>query len=157
PGIAAPARPSDGRTRAGARPYGGWVLRADDRDATATTAARYDGVDRPAPLVTDRWVRRLQQDLAALGFLASDAVDGAYDMITYWAVLEFQTYARRERAAVEPAGATATQHADRLRPVDVPEAERYRGPVSGMADAPTQAAVRHWVDRRWRRPGPCPG
>ncbi|MGK5671229.1 peptidoglycan-binding protein [Micromonospora sp. URMC 106] len=133
-------------------PYGGWVLRADDRDATATTKARYDGAERPASLVTDQWVRRLQQDLATLGFLAPDAVDGAYGMVTYWAVLEFQTYARRERAAVEPAGATAPRYSDRLQPVDVPEAERYLGPVSGMADLATQVAIKRWLDKRWRSP-----
>ncbi|MFG3700466.1 peptidoglycan-binding protein [Micromonospora sp. NPDC047620] len=133
-------------------PYGGWNLRADDRDATATAKARYDGLERPADLVKDRWVTRLQQDLATLGFLAPAEVDGVYGLLTYWAVLEFQTYARRERAAVEPAGATAPRYSDRLQPVDVPEAERYLGPVSGMADLATQVAIKHWLDKRWRSP-----
>ncbi|GAA2216579.1 peptidoglycan-binding protein [Micromonospora olivasterospora] len=135
-------------------PYGGWVLRPDDRDATATAKARYDGIERPAELApaTDRWVTRLQQDLATLGFLAPDAADGTYGIVTYWAVREFQAYARRERAATEPAGATATRYSDRLRPVDVPEAQRYLGPVSGVADLATQVAMKHWLNQRWRCP-----
>ncbi|MBO4206406.1 peptidoglycan-binding domain-containing protein [Micromonospora echinofusca] len=132
-------------------PYGGFVLRYDDRDATAGGKARYDGADRPAEVVTEPWVARLQADLATLGFGAAQT-PGRYDAATWWAVREFQTYARRDRVAHEPADATATRYSDRLVPVDVPEAERYLGPVSGVADLATQVAVRHWRDRRWRCP-----
>ncbi|WP_433280671.1 peptidoglycan-binding protein [Micromonospora sp. CA-244673] len=133
-------------------PYGGFVLRAGDQDATGSALARYDGVERPAKLVTERWVSRLQHDLATLGFHTPGATDGSYGLITYWAVREFQAYARRERAAVEPAGATAPRWSDRLQPVDVPESERYLGPVSGVADLATQVAIKHWLDKRWRCP-----
>ncbi|SBT40365.1 peptidoglycan-binding domain-containing protein [Micromonospora auratinigra] len=135
-----------------APPYGGFVLRPDDRDATATAKARYDGVERPAELVTERWVSRLQHDLAELGFRAPDETDGEYGLRTYWAVREFQAYARQDRTAVEPADATATRWSDRLQPVDVPQDERYLGPVSGVADLATQVAVRHWLKKRWRCP-----
>jgi peptidoglycan hydrolase-like protein with peptidoglycan-binding domain len=135
-----------------APPYGGFVLRPDDHDAASSAKAHYDGVDRPADLVTDRWVSQLQHDLATLGFLTPDETDGEYGILTYWAVREFQTYARRERTAVEPAGATAPRYSDRLQPVDVPEAERYLGPISGVADLATQVAIKHWLNKRWRCP-----
>ncbi|MFF3855728.1 peptidoglycan-binding protein [Micromonospora sp. NPDC002575] len=131
-------------------PYG-YVLRPDDHDARSGGKAHYDGVDRPATLVTDRWVTRLQADLATLGF-GPARVPGEFDSTTYWAVREFQTYARAERVAHEPAEATATRYSDRLAAVDVPEAERYLGPVSGIADLATQLAIRHWLDKRWRCP-----
>ncbi|MDH6466241.1 peptidoglycan hydrolase-like protein with peptidoglycan-binding domain [Micromonospora sp. A200] len=133
-------------------PYGGWLLRPDDRDATATAKARYDGVDLPAALVTERWVSRLQHDLATLGFLTPGEIDGVYGIVTYWAVREFQTYARIARTAVEAAGSTAPRWSDRLQPVDVPEAERYLGPVSGVADLATQVAMKRWLQKRWRCP-----
>ncbi|MFE9654684.1 peptidoglycan-binding protein [Micromonospora sp. NPDC006431] len=133
-------------------PYGGYVLQPDDHDATTSAKAHYDGVERPAELVTDRWVSRLQHDLATLGFRTPGETDGTYGIVTYWAVREFQAYARRERAAIEPAGATAPRWSDRLQPVDVPEADRYLGPISGVADLATQVAIQHWLDKRWRCP-----
>ncbi|MFJ6197451.1 peptidoglycan-binding protein [Micromonospora sp. NPDC092111] len=131
-------------------PYG-YVLRFDDHDARSGGKAHYDGADRPANLVTDRWVTRLQADLATLGF-APARDPGEFDSTTYWAVREFQTYARADRVAHEPAEATATRYSDRLAAVDVPAAERYLGPVSGVADLATQLAIRHWLDKRWRCP-----
>ncbi|MFI1195131.1 hypothetical protein ACH4T9_17965 [Micromonospora sp. NPDC020750] len=131
-------------------PYG-YVLRPDDHDARSGAKAHYDGADRPPALVTDRWVTRLQADLATLGF-GPARNPGEFDSTTYWAVREFQTYARAARVAHEPAEAPATRYSDRLAPVDVPEAERYPGPVTGVADLATQLAVRHWLDKRWRCP-----
>ncbi|MGW0434949.1 peptidoglycan-binding protein [Micromonospora sp. NPDC003197] len=133
-------------------PYGGYVLRYGDRDASGTTKARYDAVERPANLVTDTWVAKLQADLATLGFTTAGATSGEYGVRTYWAVREFQTYARAERAAHEPEGRTDTRYSDRLEPVDVPEAERYLGPISGVADLATQVAIKHWLTKRWRCP-----
>ncbi|MFD2767184.1 hypothetical protein [Micromonospora eburnea] len=132
-------------------PYGGYLLERDDHDATAGEQARYGGADRPADLVTENWVGRLHADLATLGFDQQPAL-GRYDAHTYRAVREFQTYARSGWAAREPAGATAPRYSDRLEPVEVPEAERYHGPIHGVADLPTQVAIQHWLEKRWRAP-----
>ncbi|GAB3154411.1 hypothetical protein GCM10027290_48860 [Micromonospora sonneratiae] len=130
-------------------PYGGYVLRTGDYDARSTKTC-YDGVERP--LVTDNWIAKLQADLATLRFLPPGVTTGEFDRRTYWAVREFQTYARGERVAHEPADRTDARYSDRLQPVDVPEADRYLGPVSGVADLATQVAIKHWLTQRWRCP-----
>ncbi|WP_329101017.1 hypothetical protein OG792_19900 [Micromonospora sp. NBC_01699] len=140
-------------------PYGGYVLHPDDRDAedpdpenpAKPKPARYGGVDRPAEPVIEKLVDRLQSELAELGF-DHQPKPGEYDLHTYWAVREFQTHARADRVAYERPGDTAARYSDRLEPVEVPEAERYLGPIHGFADLPTQVAIKHWLDKRWRAP-----
>ncbi|MFD0688108.1 peptidoglycan-binding protein [Actinomadura fibrosa] len=130
-------------------PYG-FVLREFDHDANASGPAVYDGLRRPAVLTAGKVVEKLQKDLLELGFLAPSGFYGTYDTETVRAVREFQTYARRSRAAREDGN--AARYSDRLHPVDVPDADRYVGPVSGVADLPTQLTIAKWKRNRWRCP-----
>ncbi|GGV36727.1 hypothetical protein GCM10010182_71140 [Actinomadura cremea] len=131
-------------------PYG-FVLREGDHDAGASRPAVYDGLKRPASVAAAAVVERLQKDLLELGFLAPQPFYDSYDTDTVRAVREFQTYARRSRAARDT-GVPAARYSDRLEPVDVPEADRYTGPIGGVADLPTQLAIARWKRNRWRCP-----
>ncbi|MES9608746.1 peptidoglycan-binding protein [Actinomadura sp. NPDC000929] len=131
-------------------PYG-FVLREYDHDARGGDEAVYDGLRRPASVSAGTAVERLQKDLAELGFGAPPPRYGTYDTDTVRMVREFQTYARRARAARDT-GVAAARYSDRLEPVDVPDADRYVGPASGVADLPTQLAIARWKRNRWRCP-----
>ncbi|MBK8907877.1 MAG: peptidoglycan-binding protein [Rhodospirillales bacterium] len=112
------------------RRYGGEILRRGSAD--------------------DNAVRRLQRDLAELGFTVVGPADGCFGRFTAWAVREFQAYAALAQVAVE-SPRRATIYADGLTPVATGP-NRYAGPISGVVDAATGEALQHWLDSRWRCP-----
>lgn len=94
--------------------------------------------------------QRLQRDLHELGFRLVGEPSGTFGRLTYWALREFQIYAAMDQVAKEDA-AQETVYADRLSAVPT-GAQRYDGPISGVANAGTRAALEHWLDSRWRCP-----
>jgi len=130
--------------------YGGFDLRRGDRDRRPTgEPAIRGGTERPDE--DAEHVLRLQRDLQELGFMVVGGADGDFLRRTQWAVREFQIYARMERAAREDAASAAARYSDRLSPVAT-GGDRYAGPVSGVVNAATRAAIRHWLAERWRCP-----
>lgn len=119
---------TSGRSRS--ERYGGTVLRRGGADEDA--------------------VRRLQRDLAELGFTVVGPADGYFGRFTAWAVREFQAYAAMAQVAVESPRRAAI-YADGLSPVST-ASRRYAGPISGVVDAATGDALQHWLDSRWRCP-----
>lgn len=96
-------------------------------------------------------VADLQRDLRTLGFLLAPEPDGEFGLETQWAVREFQIYAKMERVAREDTASEATAYADRLSQVPTGK-HRYTGPVSGVVNAATRAALKHWLKESWRCP-----
>lgn len=99
----------------------------------------------PAP------VAELQRNLRTLGFLLAPEPHGVFDMWTEWAVREFQLYAKMELVAREDTSSQAPEYVDRLSQVPT-GAHRYSGPVSGVVNAQTRAAIAHWLKESWRCP-----
>jgi len=99
----------------------------------------------PAPVAS------LQRDLHALGFLLAPEPNGVFDLKTEWAVREFQIYAKMDRVAREDTTSQAPEYGDRLSQVPT-GAHRYSGPVSGVVNAQTRAALEHWLKESWRCP-----
>jgi hypothetical protein len=105
-------------------------------------------------------VARLRRDLRELGYhLIPDPTggdgDNRFDQPLVAAVRAFQAYARRARVArLVPLSNPANPLVKRLEVVNVPEAERYHGPVSGVVDRETAALIEHWLSmpRFWRCP-----
>jgi|GEM_PF-734735 len=136
--------------------YGGYALRRGDRD----DQLRYAGAARSAasgervPAAGETpFVRRLQDDLVALGFAVVGAPDGQFGRTTEWALREFQFYARLPLTARESdAPGAPADYLGRLAQVAVAEADRYTGPISGVANQATQAAIQRWLANRWRCP-----
>lgn len=134
--------------------YGGYQLRRDDRD----DQRRYAGAVRstangervPAAGETP-FVQKLQEDLRTLGFTVISTPDGQFGRTTEWAVREFQFYAGLPLTAREAEGA-AGDYTSRLSQVSVPEANRYAGQISGVANEATHAALQRWLANRWRCP-----
>ena len=138
--------------------YNDFDLKRDDSDAES----RWGGQARPAAsatvasgpgntLSTASPVADLQRDLRTLGFLLAPEPDGQFKLTTECAVREFQIYAKMERVAREYTTSTASAYADRLSQVAT-GAHRYAGPVSGVVNAETRAALEHWLKESWRCP-----
>jgi hypothetical protein len=136
--------------------YGGYNLQRGDADATL----RYGGSVRSAasgqvvPAAgTVPFVRQLQRDLAELGFAVVGADDGSFGRNVGWAVREFQIYASGAFVAQEAATPAAPAgYVDRLAQAPLPAAQRYGGPISGVVNAATRAAIQRWLANRWRCP-----
>ena len=109
--------------------------------------------DRDAPGAGAHPVGRLQQDLRELGFRIVPPPTGSFDLHTEWGVREFQIYARMSHVAEENGSAAMAQrpYLERLRQVAT-GADRYTGPVSGVVNQETRAALQHWLNNRWRCP-----
>lgn len=134
-------------------------LQRDDDDAER----RWSGVVRGAvgaataasgptsSLAMTSPVADLQRDLRGVGILLGPEPSGTFDVATEWAVREFQCYARMTTVAVEGPPGSAPEYVDRLSPVAT-GTHRYAGPVSGVANAATRAALAHWIGARWRVP-----
>lgn len=124
-----------------------------------------------APPAVPRHVRDLQSDLRTLGFSIVGAPSGDFDRATRWAVREFQIYAKMETVARVRPGAAAnlrrgahevaaelgydatSQQSEYVASLEaVANAARYRGPVSGVVNADTRAALDHWLANNWRCP-----
>jgi RHS repeat-associated protein len=136
--------------------YGNYNLHRGDRDAgyvyegTARTAAA--GHALPAA-GEPGFVRQLQDDLRRLGFrLIDTAENGTFGRTTEWAVREFQVYARMTHGAQEAVAPAPAAYLERLSQVEIEEEARYSGPVSGVVNASTRAALARWLENRWRCP-----
>ena len=135
--------------------WGDYDLIRGDRDSEPRWAGATrsdDAGDRmPAP-GTDAFVRRLQNDLRECGFLLLGTPDGTFGRATEWAVREFQLYAKMAAVAQEVApGPTAPAvYGDRLS--QAANTAVYSGPVSGVLNAATRAALVEWLAQRWRCP-----
>lgn len=132
--------------------YGGYDLRRGDSDPSF----RYGGSIRqpggPDPLPGPGqvpFVLQLQRDLQELGFSLVGTPDGELGRHTEWAVREFQIHARMPKVAHE-LPMSSERYLDRLEAVanDSP----YSGPVSGVVNLQTRAALSLWLTRRWRCP-----
>lgn len=132
--------------------YGGYLLRAGDKDAKGDKPPTYGGVERKG-YSGPAHVAALQNDLIELGLTQHRSATGEFDRFTQWAVRELQTHAARARVAkdgqITPRPA---RYVDCLRAVDVPESDRYRGLPHGDVDLPTEAVITTWKDRKWRCP-----
>lgn len=108
-------------------------------------------------LDTLEWVYPARQALTSLGFDLAKPVkneDGLYeyDLPTSWAVREFQIYAKYPTVAIEDPNPTTTIpiYADRLIPVI--NTAPYSGEITGILDQATAAALRHWLENKYRCP-----
>jgi hypothetical protein len=147
-------------------PYGDFDLKLGDSDAKAT----FGGQARVAPVTAQSGaattttvkspahVTSLQRDLIKLGFRFFDKDDkgedmptGTFDLRTEWAVREFQIYAKMGQVAQEDTASKAAEYTDRLHRVLTDEA-RYMGPVCGVVNTGTRAALTHWLAESWRCP-----
>lgn len=99
-------------------------------------------------------VRQLQEDLRELGFLIAPEpqqnVAAEFDRRTEWAVREFQIYAKMDNVAQEDTQSDAQRYVDRL--AQVANNQQYNGPISGVVNQDTRAAIQHWLDNEWRCP-----
>jgi len=111
---------------------------------------RYEDTDLRRGSSRHDLVQRLQLDLIALGFNGIDKADGVFGRLTYWAVRDFQAYAAMEHVAFV-ANPDSSVYADQLGRVAT-GTSRYRGPVSGVVDQATRAALETWVSSKWRCP-----
>jgi hypothetical protein len=146
-----PGEANGGTERARPDRYGDYTLTQGDNDM----ARRWGGTVHPASAAQPAgqgYVFRLQQDLLALGFRLFNNPTGTFDLATYWALREFQAYAKMEHAAQENTQSTATRYVDRLAQIVIPQANRYTGRVSGVLNQRTRQLLQHWVDNRWRCP-----
>lgn len=193
--------------------YGNFDLRRGDHDGkpVQNKPPRWGGNDNPvltvinaettaaflgssAALAVPEHVRKLQEDLVALGFSIVSKPDGGFGAHTAWAVREFQIYASMNKVAcvrpekqgqllldqsgspikinnldvyfdssaaiVAQAGrapsvsgstvAPASYYIDSLQSVD--NAAKYDGPISGVVNEKTRAAIEHWLDNNYRCP-----
>lgn len=193
--------------------YGNFDLRRGDHDGkpAQNKPPRWGGNDNPvltvlnaettaaflgssAALAVPEHVRKLQEDLVALGFSIVGKPDGGFGARTGWAVREFQIYASMNKVAcVRPekqgqllldqagspvkinnldvyfdssaaivaqagkapsvTGSTispASYYVDSLQSVD--NSEKYDGPISGVVNEKTRAAIEHWLDNDYRCP-----
>ncbi|MDF3193352.1 peptidoglycan-binding domain-containing protein [Pseudomonas sp. 1928-m] len=193
--------------------YGNFDLRRGDHDGkpAQNKPPRWAGSDNPvltvinaetaaaflgssAALTVPEHVRKLQEDLVALGFSIVGKPDGGFGIRTGWAVREFQIYASMNKIAcvrpekqgqllldhsgspvkinnldvyfdssaaiVAQAGkaptvsgsttAPASYYVDSLQSVD--NAAKYDGPISGVVNEKTRAAIEYWLDNDYRCP-----
>lgn len=123
-------------------------------------------------------VEQLQRDLRELGFLIVGSPDGGFGKLSEWAVREFQIYASMENVARldnarlqeltgnQQAGEAAHEVAalGAVPSIEPPKSyyvatlrqtantARYTGPISGVVNARTRAALEHWLDNNYRCP-----
>jgi len=133
--------------------YGGFDLQRGDRDQQDGDPPIWGGQPQPigggAPFPPH--VRNLQEDLRRLGFDLAGTPNGIFGRHTEWSVREFQIYAKMDHVARENTASTATRLVDRLSQVAT-GIHRYTGPVSGVLNRATRAALRHWLANNWRCP-----
>lgn len=121
-----------------------------------------------APVPVNAEVNSLKNDLAQLGFrmaiegvpdnvnngnspLDNSNTDGHFNLITEWAVKEFQIYSKMQFIAKEREGSTdTTPYHQKLR--RYPNLLRYTGAVSGIANNETRTLIKLWKKLNWRCP-----
>jgi len=135
-------------------------LRRGDDDAERTWGGAIRNTSAPATIADDRNnavattapVYDLQRDLRRVGILLGPEPSGTFDLPTEWSVREFQIYAKMERVAKEDTASGApAEYVERLSAVPTGN-HRYAGPVSGVYNAATRAAMTHWIAQSWRCP-----
>jgi peptidoglycan hydrolase-like protein with peptidoglycan-binding domain len=158
--------------------YGCHDLRRNDKDSDPgnSNRPRWGGTaGAPAtrctpgtPPTNPQHVRQLQDDLRSLGFLIVGTPSGNFDRNTEWAVREFQIYAKmdlvaRVKTGVAVQGAhivaaanghdTATNLSEYVASLEsTGNTAPYAGPISGVVNAGTRAALDHWLRNNWRCP-----
>lgn len=95
------------------------------------------------------YVVQLQKDLKALGFGNIGAIDGNFGRKTFWALREFQSYAKYATVA-KLVRTTGPLHS-RLAPVATGN-QRYLGHIDGVANDDTRTLLEHWLASDWRCP-----
>jgi hypothetical protein len=136
----------------GADTYGGYDLRRGDKDAGKRWAAkkRKPATDAMPADGAQGFVRQLQDDLVTLGFTGL-AANGVFDIRTEWSLREFQIAAAGATVAVQAAPPPpGSRYADSL--AATPNTAPYTGPISGVLNADTRAALRTWLGANWRCP-----
>jgi hypothetical protein len=130
--------------------WGGVAVQQPQGQAAVAPNNNQQGVNQVA---TPRYVFRLQEDLRELGFLIVPAPSGNFDLRTEWGVREFQIYAKMSHVAQEDIDPAVAQnpYLDRLSQVST-GSNGYTGPVSGVVNQDTRAAIQHWLDNHWRCP-----
>lgn len=93
-------------------------------------------------------VQLLQQDLAELGFSLVGTPDGIFGLHTEWAVRELQLYAKMDNIA--QAVASNPVYADGL--IQVPNTNKYSGPISGVVNDETCSLIQEWKANYLRCP-----
>jgi hypothetical protein len=88
----------------------------------------------------DAQVKAVQADLITLGYLPKGADDGSFGPGTTRALKHFQRQASQ----------TYRMSSATNKPDDV--GERFKGKISGIADADTLNEIRKWIDRKWKLP-----
>jgi hypothetical protein len=135
-------------------------LRRGDNDAERTWGGMVRGSEDHATLGQNRSnavtgvapVRDLQAALLRVGIrLGPEPPTGVFDITTEWALREFQIHARMDRVAKEDVQSPASEYIDRLSAVPTGK-EKYAGPVSGVYNPGTRAALDHWIAADWRCP-----
>jgi hypothetical protein len=102
-------------------------------------------------LAAPDYVRRLQEDLIALGFRYKTQTDGNFDLDTERALREFQIYARMPYVAKEHLATDRRPlYVDRLE--QVPNTHAYGGKPTGVLDQETANLLAHWKAEAWRCP-----
>jgi hypothetical protein len=110
---------------------GGVALQLGDNDAKGI----YGGVTQ-APA---KFVSNLQTDLYALGFTSvGKNPDGVFGPITAMTLREFQIEATQDKVY-------ATYDAPQTGTAILPTIRRYRGPINGVSDLETAAALHSWI------------
>ncbi len=139
-----------------------YALRRGDFDQDASGAKQffYEGAERSTAngdtvpdSATAGYVKDLQDLLKTLGFAIVDRdTSGIFGWYTFFALREFQIYAHWENLAQAPAALDATKTSLSEQYTVVVNTQEYNGPVSGVANADTQIALKAWRDNRWRCP-----
>jgi hypothetical protein len=142
--------------------YGGFALRRGDDDATRRWG---DMVRPPEEAGSGDHVATLRKDLTELGYFLAKATSiansGQFDIWLEEAVREFQVMARLPTVAIEgTTPADDNKYLLRLKPVDVPLAQRYPQSssganerlASGVVNSRTRTLIAHWIAQRWRCP-----
>lgn len=173
--------------------YGCHDLERDDHDGdpSKSVTPRWGGVDNaaaskcptpPAPVQLNpqelnvlnipQHVRQLQEDLRTLGFSVVGTPAGSFDRLTFWAVREFQSYAKMDTVAKVKgdampklkqgahlaaaqgtnAGSNLSEYVNSLEAVKNDGAGHYTGPVSGVVNQATRDALDHWLQNNFRCP-----
>jgi hypothetical protein len=104
-----------------------------------------------ASVATTAPVAELKRDLRAVGIALDKSANGKFEMDTELALREFQIYANMDHVAQEDPASTATEYADKLTQVATGK-HKYPGPISGVYNAATRAAMDHWLANHWRCP-----
>jgi hypothetical protein len=136
--------------------YGGYTLQRGDDDAQQIWGGRRRGPGQTQPAAGQTgFVRKLQEDLRALGFTVVGPPNGTFGWQTEWAMREFQHVADSRWLAQEQAPTAAApppRYVDRLTQVQTPASLLTPSNVTGWLSANDAARIDLWLANRWRCP-----